>query len=86
MYKRQLVNSLTDQIDGEIDFDRSNGTKFTITFKELVLSLIHIYKNKILIVKACNLKIHKYLVNNYIQQIGILILNYRNFSISNYPL
>ena len=32
----QLVNSLTDQIDGEIDFDRSNGTKFTITFKELV--------------------------------------------------
>ena len=32
----QLVNSLTDQIDGEIYFDRSNGTKFTITFKELV--------------------------------------------------
>jgi PAS domain S-box-containing protein len=32
----QLVNSLTDQIDGEIEFDRSNGTKFTITFKELV--------------------------------------------------
>jgi PAS domain S-box-containing protein len=32
----QLVNSLTDQIDGEIEFDRINGTKFTITFKELV--------------------------------------------------
>ncbi len=32
----QLVNSLTDQIDGEIEFDRSNGTKFKITFKELV--------------------------------------------------
>jgi PAS domain S-box-containing protein len=32
----QLVNSLTDQIDGEIEFDRSNGSKFTITFKELV--------------------------------------------------
>ena len=32
----QLVNSLTDQIDGKIDFDKSNGTKFTITFKELI--------------------------------------------------
>ena len=32
----QLVNSLTDQIDGEIEHDRSNGTKFTITFKELI--------------------------------------------------
>src|ERR1039458_7896825 len=32
----QLVNSLTDQIDGEIEFDRTNGTKFTITFKELI--------------------------------------------------
>jgi PAS domain S-box-containing protein len=32
----QLVNSLTDQIDGEIEFDRSNGTKFSIIFKELV--------------------------------------------------
>ena len=32
----QLVNSLTDQIDGKIEFDRSNGTKFTIIFKELI--------------------------------------------------
>ena len=32
----QLVNSLTDQIDGEIEFDRNNGTKFTIIFKELI--------------------------------------------------
>ena len=32
----QLVNSLTDQIDGEIEYDSSNGTKFKITFKELV--------------------------------------------------
>ncbi|SCG85222.1 PAS domain S-box protein [Methanobacterium congolense] len=31
----QLVNSLTDQIDGNIELDRSNGTKFKITFKEL---------------------------------------------------
>ena len=32
----QLVNSLTDQIDGEIEFVRNNGTKFTIIFKELI--------------------------------------------------
>jgi PAS domain S-box-containing protein len=32
----QLVNSLTDQIDGKIEFDRSSGTKFTIIFKELI--------------------------------------------------
>lgn len=31
----QLVNSLTDQIDGEIELDRSHGTEFKITFKEL---------------------------------------------------
>ena len=31
----ELVNSLTDQIDGDIELDRSNGTKFKITFKEL---------------------------------------------------
>jgi PAS domain S-box-containing protein len=32
----ELVNSLTDQIDGEIELDRSHGTKFKIRFKELV--------------------------------------------------
>jgi PAS domain S-box-containing protein len=32
----QLVNSLTDQIDGKIEFNRDNGTEFKITFKELV--------------------------------------------------
>jgi two-component system response regulator len=31
----QLVNSLTNQIDGEIQLDKTNGTKFNITFKEL---------------------------------------------------
>ena len=31
----QIVNSLTDQIDGEITLDRNNGTEFKITFKEL---------------------------------------------------
>ncbi|MBZ2164632.1 hypothetical protein K8N75_00995 [Methanobacterium sp. VT] len=31
----QLVNSLTDQIDGEIELDRNNGTEFKITFKDL---------------------------------------------------
>jgi PAS domain S-box-containing protein len=31
----QIVNSLTDQIDGEIELDRNNGTEFKITFKEL---------------------------------------------------
>jgi len=31
----QIVNSLTDQIDGEIELDRTNGTEFKITFKEL---------------------------------------------------
>ncbi len=30
----QLVNSLTNQIDGDLDLDRSHGTKFTITFQE----------------------------------------------------
>jgi len=30
----QLVTSLTDQIDGEIELDRNNGTEFKITFKE----------------------------------------------------
>ena len=32
----QLVNSLVDQIDGEITLDTSQGTKFKIMFKELV--------------------------------------------------
>ena len=32
----QLVNSLVDQIDGEIKLDRSNGTMFKITFSELI--------------------------------------------------
>ena len=31
----QIVNSLTDQIDGEITLDKNNGTEFKITFKEL---------------------------------------------------
>jgi two-component system, sensor histidine kinase PdtaS len=30
----QLINSLTNQIDGKIDLDRSNGTSFKIYFKE----------------------------------------------------
>lgn len=30
----KLVNSLTTQINGEIELDRSNGTEFKITFKE----------------------------------------------------
>ena len=29
----QLVNNLVDQIDGEIELDRSHGTEFKITFK-----------------------------------------------------
>ncbi|MEN6574551.1 sensor histidine kinase, partial [Methanobacterium aggregans] len=32
----QLVNSLVDQIDGEIKLDRNNGTMFKITFSELI--------------------------------------------------
>lgn len=31
----QLIISLTEQIDGNIDIDCENGTKFSITFKEL---------------------------------------------------
>jgi len=31
----QLVTSLTDQIDGEIELNRENGTEFKITFKEV---------------------------------------------------
>ena len=31
----QLVKSLTDQIDGEIELDKSQGTRFKVTFKEL---------------------------------------------------
>jgi two-component sensor histidine kinase len=31
----QLVNNLVAQIDGEIELDRSHGTEFKITFKEL---------------------------------------------------
>ncbi len=30
----QLVNSLTEQIDGKIDMDQSNGTKFIINFND----------------------------------------------------
>ncbi len=30
----QLINSLTDQIDGDIIFNRTNGTSFTIKFSE----------------------------------------------------
>jgi PAS domain S-box-containing protein len=32
----RLVNSLTDQIDGIIKLDRSQGTEFKITFKEII--------------------------------------------------
>jgi PAS domain S-box-containing protein len=31
----QLVNNLTDQINGKIELDRSHGTEFKITFKEI---------------------------------------------------
>jgi two-component sensor histidine kinase len=31
----QIVNSLTDQIDGQIKLDNNNGTEFKITFNEL---------------------------------------------------
>jgi PAS domain S-box-containing protein len=31
----QIVNSLTEQIDGEIELNKGNGTEFKITFKEL---------------------------------------------------
>lgn len=30
----KLVNSLTSQIDGELDLKRDDGTRFKITFKE----------------------------------------------------
>jgi len=30
----KLVNSLTEQLDGSIELDRSHGTQFTIKFKE----------------------------------------------------
>lgn len=29
-----IVNSLTDQINGELNLEKSNGTKFTVTFKD----------------------------------------------------
>jgi PAS domain S-box-containing protein len=32
----QLVNSLTDQIDGEIELNNDNGTEFKIVFNELI--------------------------------------------------
>ena len=31
----KLVNSLTEQIDGELELDKSQGTKFNITFQQL---------------------------------------------------
>jgi two-component sensor histidine kinase len=31
----QLINSLTEQIDGEIELNKTNGTGFKIKFKEL---------------------------------------------------
>jgi two-component sensor histidine kinase len=31
----QLVSSLVNQVDGEIELDKSHGTKFTIVFKKL---------------------------------------------------
>ena len=36
----QLVNTLTDQLEGKIDFNGENGTEFRIKFKELI------YKNR----------------------------------------
>ncbi len=36
----QLVNTLTDQLEGKIDFNRENGTEFKIKFRELI------YKNR----------------------------------------
>lgn len=33
----QIINSLTKQIDGNIELDQSNGTEFKITFKEVEL-------------------------------------------------
>jgi two-component sensor histidine kinase len=32
----QLVNALVDQIDGILDLNRENGTKFTIKFRDLI--------------------------------------------------
>lgn len=32
----QLVNALVDQIDGSLDLERGNGTKFTIKFRDMV--------------------------------------------------
>ena len=32
----QLVNNLVNQIDGQIELDRNNGTSFKITFKESI--------------------------------------------------
>ena len=34
----QLVNSLTDQIDGKIELDRTQGTRFKVIFKEMKFS------------------------------------------------
>jgi two-component system, sensor histidine kinase PdtaS len=31
----QLLNSLSNQIDGEVELNRSHGTEFKISFKEL---------------------------------------------------
>lgn len=31
----QLVNGLTDQIDGKLELDKSEGTLFKIIFKEM---------------------------------------------------
>ena len=29
-----IVNSLTNQIDGELKLEKDNGTKFTVTFRD----------------------------------------------------
>lgn len=34
----QLVNSLTEQIDGTLELDRTEGTKFKVIFKEMEFS------------------------------------------------
>ena len=32
-----IVNSLTDQIEGELNLERNNGTRFTVTFKDKIV-------------------------------------------------
>ncbi len=43
----RLINNLTLQLEGEIELDRSNGTKFTIVFEELKYETRNIVKETI---------------------------------------